>query len=208
MKTASVPGIVERLSLAQMANLSENDIDRLLSLDWSDDDKARLTKSTLGSHWSGLPTHLQRVEYDIPCGPSNDFIRTGIIIPDNSIVFLSNATGSIQMGWNRLVDATGKFLDDGSVQRADINCRIEGINAFCFTAVILSSVAGILINSSIPNWGASVDGAWQVPAGRGGEVWTAFNDSDDNNEGVFTQKLSFQPMSVYAKLSLAFRGRR
>lgn len=181
-------------------------------------------------------------EYIISAGPSRDWLYTGIRVPGNCIIKLTNALGSMDMGWgpDKWVAPSGKFVN-GEVQRATDGFTYSGdqnstFNAFCFVVAIgdpISSpvpsdppprrpggcgrfgcpefvrnkanffgqnIKSVLVNTKVPNWGASVGDEsvfWDIPANEGGFIYTAFNDTDNNNRGVFQQTLKILPKTVF-----------
>ncbi len=152
---------------------------------------------------------LGYIEYTIKCNPSRNWIRQpGVIIPGNSIIRLYNYTGSMEMGWNRYVDPTGKFLDNGERLRAispDFTASPDW-NAFCF---LVSTPTTVFKNTQIPNYGASVGDLytyWTVDADDGGICETAFNDTDNNNSGAFLQILRIEPINTFIERNVNLLG--
>ncbi|MGN4253982.1 hypothetical protein ACTFO4_14295 [Bacillus cereus group sp. MYBKT14-1] len=143
-----------------------------------------------------LPLGLRRTERLINCRGTRNWVKQNFMIPGNSVVWLENHVGSIEMGWNRYVDPTGKFSDNGAILKADrSDFTVQDINAFCFLVASKTSDSYIYLkNTNIPNWGASVGTAtayWKFEANEGGHCVTAFNDTDYNNTGYFEQRLVY-----------------
>jgi len=176
--------------------LGEDDHSAMMEREWSKDDLAKLADVRQAE-----ATALGYIEYTIRCGPSRNWVaQAGVYIPGNSIIRFHSHVGSMQMGWNRYTDPTGKFIDNGERYRAESHLFTmhPDWNAFCF---LVSTPTKAFINTGIPNYGASVGDLytyWNIGAGDGGDCRTAFNDTDNNNSGQFLQVLRIESQRSFA----------
>lgn len=179
-------------------------------LHWDPKDAAFADSEEEFKKLEDLPLHLQYIERTINCGPRNVWVGQGFMIPGNSIVELHSHVGTMDNGWNRWADSTGKFTDNGEIFRARANFPTgdpPDWNAYCFLVASTSDRLRLMLrNTQIPNYGASVGsyGAyWDIGADEGGACQTCFNDEDNNNRGSFQQVLRYRSK---ANFYLLFRN--
>jgi hypothetical protein len=174
-----------------LGKLTRDDIDQLRAQKWTDADRAVSKLDT-------LPIHLQSVVSIISThGNRNYENQNGVVIPGNSVIRLYSASGTIDMGWQRLVGPSGRFVDNGEILGpAGSDFTRSGVNRYC---MLVQTPKVFFLNTGVPNWGASVEAYWNVGANDGGQVMVAFNDNDNNNSGTFNQFLEIREASAFAE---------
>ena len=176
--------------------LTDDEYTSLVEQDWSKDDVEKLSDIRMAD-----VTTLGYIEYTIQCGPSRNWVKqAGVYIPGNSVIRLHSHVGSMQMGWSRYTDPTGRFIDNGERHRAESHhfTHHPDWNAFCF---LVSTPTIAFRNSQIPNYAASVGDLytyWTVKPENAGDCETAFNDTDSNNSGQFLQVLRIESQRSFA----------